>query len=105
MTDATPAEIMRRLDEVVKTLSELARDMREERISNAALYLKRETFDGLRGWDQAIVAGVRKDVEEMQNEQTKAADFRKQMIFTLALFAMTTVVTLGVAVSNLMSRA
>lgn len=104
MTDATPAEIMRRIDELVKTISDLVVQMREDRLTNAQLYLRREFYEEARKSDQKDIGEVAKDVEETQKEKKRNDDFKRTVALGFALFALTTIASLGLALTNFLAR-
>lgn len=111
MTDATPAEIMRRLDDVVTKVAEVAAQMSRDRESATKLYLPRETYGAdrrgdsyAREADKAAVAEVAKDVGRLESENKRNADFRRLASLGFAIAAITSLVTLSVALSNYLAR-
>lgn len=115
MSDPTPGEIMRRLDEVARQLGDLAGQLREDRQHAAAIYMRQDVYMAQRQADQAVVADLagdlishRKSTEASFAERDKAhqADvaFKRQAGLALAVLSITTVVNVAIALFTLFVR-
>lgn len=104
MTDATPAEIMRRLDDVSRQLVDVVSQLREDRMAAAKLYVTREVHTLSRERDNAAREEVAKDVFELKTENKRNSDFKRQVILGSAFLAATSLVTMSVAISNYLAR-
>lgn len=88
--EPSPAEIMRRLDDVVKRFEDVSKDVREFRNWAERLYVPRgEWVEGRRA-DQAATKEIAEDVSELK--ASKQADLAYRRQFTIAL--------IGVALSS-----
>jgi hypothetical protein len=109
-------EVLRRLDEVSRQLLDLAAQMREDRdkafttFVQQAVYNEREkTYAAQRLADQAVVADLHgdiktvetslgRDVEAIRKERQADAGFRRQVWLTMGALAITTLVTIVIAI-------
>ncbi|WP_311208714.1 MULTISPECIES: hypothetical protein [unclassified Aeromicrobium] len=80
--EPTLGEVMRRLDELVRTIASLAGEMREDRAHASATYVRRDVYLAERLADQAAVTDVVRDLDQLQKatQERDAADkaFRRQ---------------------------
>ena len=101
MTEPSSAEILRRLEEVVRSVERLASTME-------ANYVRREVYEAkhehLRTSLQADVKDVRDDVEDIKRLREKDGDRWKQLAFTVGGSLLLMLVTAAFAISNFMAR-
>lgn len=96
----TPAEIMRRLDEAIRQITDLAAQMREDRQAAAATYVRQDVYTSDRRLVDATIADVRHDVgahdtdietnrKAWENLNTKINDrFRQTVVMVVASLLM-----------------
>lgn len=100
--EPTLGEVMRRLDAVSRTLGDIAQQMREDRQHAAATYVRRDVFDEARRADQSAVREVAKDLDTMEVDRKKNADFRRQMGLALAVCVLGIFGSVGISLFNLL---
>jgi hypothetical protein len=122
VSEPTTGEVLRRLDEVSRQLVDLAREMKEDRAKAYAIFVQREvynerekTYAAQRTADQAVVAdlhgdikkvetNIGRDVEAIRKERQSDAGFRRQVWLTMGALAITTLVTIVIALLNFVTR-
>jgi uncharacterized protein (DUF1778 family) len=121
-SEPTMGEVLRRLDEVSRQLLDLAAQMREDRdkafttFVQQAVYNEREkTYAAQRLADQAVVADLHgdlktvetnlvRDVEAIRKARESDTGFRRQVWLTLGALAITTLVTIVIAIFNFVAK-
>jgi hypothetical protein len=122
VSEPTTGEVLRRLDEVSRQLVDLAREMKEDRAKAYAIFVQQEvynerekTYTAQRLADQAVVAdlhgdikkvetNIGRDVEAIRKERQSDAGFRRQVWLTMGALAITTLVTIVIALLNFVTR-
>jgi hypothetical protein len=115
-------EVLRRLDEVSRQLVDLAREMKEDRAKAYAIFVQQEvynerekTYTAQRLADQAVVADLHgdikkvetnlgRDIEGLRKVRESDAGFRRQVWLTMGALAITTLVTIVIALLNFVTR-
>jgi len=98
--EPTLGEIMRRLDSTVKSMAELAAQMRADRETAATTYVRRDWLDEARKADRALVHDVSKDLAGLEDERLRNANFRKQVGLGAALGVLPIMGAFGLAIYN-----
>lgn len=114
-------EVLRRLDEVSRQLLDLAREMKEDRDKAAAMFVhqavyneREKTYIAQRLADQAVVADLHGDIKQVETSLSRDIDtlrdgrkadqdWRRQVLLTIAVLAISTLVSIVLAVINLRS--
>lgn len=102
MTDSqpSPAEIMRRLDDVVKRFEDVSKDVREFRNWAERLYVPRgEWVEGRRA-DQGYIKDVAKDIAELQADRKNDQTWRRQILLAFAIAAFSAVVSVALFIAT-----
>jgi hypothetical protein len=120
--EPTNGEVLRRLDEVSRQLVALAGEMKEDRAKaytvfvQQAVYNEREkTYVAHRLADQAVVADLHGDIKKVETNLGREIDgiktdrkndvnFRRQVWLTMGALAITTLVTVVIAIINFVAR-
>lgn len=100
MPEPSNGEVMRRLDEVVRTLAGLAQEMRDDRRAAADTYVRKDVFTPMHDGTQRRIA----ELETENAEREKAQDaFRRQIIVGVVLLAIPALISLVVSFNNLVA--
>ena len=102
MTDSqpSPAEIMRRLDDVVKRFEDVSKDVREFRNWAERLYVPRgEWVEGRRA-DQGYIKDVAGDVADLKKKAEADATWRRQILLAFAVAAFSAIVSVALFVAT-----
>lgn len=120
--EPTMGEVMRRLDEVARQLAGLAEQMQRDRVAATAQALEdrkhaeetflrhdvyvanRSTDQANRAADQGMVANLFQDIKGIEKDRETDVAWRRQIILAVTLLTITTLVTVAIAVSNLLAR-
>lgn len=102
--EPTTGEIVRRLDAIAGQLTEVIREIKDDRAHNAETYVRQDVYIAQRLADQAVVADVASDVRSIKDDRKAEESKKRAQNLTLALFAITTVVTLALGIANLLTR-
>ena len=111
--EPTLGEVMRRLDSLVSTVSDLVHQLREDRRHNANTYVRRDWQEEARNADHAMIREIAKDVAEMQRqrdldakaqraEAERQSNFRRQVGLGAALGILSIAGMFGLAIFNLL---
>lgn len=100
--EPTLGEVMRRLDSVASTMSDLAVQMREDRQHAASTYVRRDVYAAERIADHADVEDVRRDVRALDEERTAMRNFRRQVGLGAALGLLGIAGSFGIAIFGLL---
>lgn len=99
--DPTPAELWRRLEDVLRRFEDVAKDVREFRNWAERLYVPRmEWVEARKVFDERIgnVAGRVKDLEDDSDDNRT---FRRQVLLALSVAAFSAFVAVTIAVAGL----
>jgi len=98
--EPTLGEAVRRLDDVARRLDTITQrlDRRdtyiEENFVRASVWLE------ARKADQAMVSNLAQDIGAVQQDRRSDAGFRRQVLLALSVLAVTTLVSIALAVAN-----
>jgi hypothetical protein len=102
--EPTMGEVLRRLDEVSRQLLDLAAQMREDRDKAAATFVRQDVYQAQRIADQAVVADLNGDIRAVNKARESDAGFRRQVWLTMGALAITTLVTIVIAIFNFVAK-
>lgn len=74
--EPTMGEVMRRLDDVSRQMTELAREMKEDRAAASATFVRQDVYIAQRQADQAVAADTASDVRALRLEVETAESKR-----------------------------
>lgn len=103
-SEPTLGEVVRRLDEVSRQLVNIV-----ERLERRDTYIE-ENFVRQRVWiearkgDQGVVANLAQDIGALQQDRRTDAGWRRQQTLTLIVLGITTLVSIALAVANIVVR-
>src|ERR1700754_155213 len=97
-------EVLRRVDDLVREIKALAEQMRDDRVHAAQTFVRLDVYASDRRGDALAVTEAQKDLAEMQSNAKADANWRRQVMLALAVLAITTLVTVGIAISNYLAR-
>ena len=125
-SEPTLGEVLRRLDDVSRQMTELAREMKADRAEAAATYVRQDVYVAQRQAMEAMVADLHGDVKKVntdlglkiqatkddlgrevktiKDDRKTDVAFRRQAWLTMGALAVTTVVTIVVTLVNLLTR-
>lgn len=104
MSEPTMGEVLRRLDEVSRQLLDLAGQMREDRNTAAATFVRQDVYQAQRIADQAVVADLNGDIRAVKKSHESDAGFRRQVWLTMGALAVTSLITVAIAIINFLAR-
>jgi hypothetical protein len=100
----TLGEILRRLEDAIRQISELAKQMREDRVYANQTYVRQDVYNANRTADELRVLEAQKDLDEVNRLREVDNNWRRQIMLAVAILSITTLVTIAIAISNYMSR-
>jgi hypothetical protein len=101
MSEPTPGEIMRRLEDNTAWLNRISAQLREDRDRADLRYVPRVEWIEARGRIGERIEDVAGDVEDLQTESRSAAAFRRQSLLLFAIAAFSGVVAVAIAAIGL----
>lgn len=100
MSEPTPGELMRRLDDVARRFEDTVKEVREFRSWAERLYVPRgEWVEGRRA-DQLKVTEVVGDVLELKQKAQSDVTWRRQVLLAFAIAAFSAVVSVALFVAT-----
>lgn len=111
----TLGEALRRLDEVVRQLSDLAREMKTDRIDAGKTYVRQDMYIEARNFDAAITADLHGDIASLKADTTRdlaslkedrKADiaFRRQVLLAFAIAGVGWLLSVALTVATFLAR-
>lgn len=115
MSEPTMGEVLRRLDEVSRQLLDLARELKQDRAEAAATYVRQDVYFAERRAGEATVADLHGDIKKVETnlgreiggiktDRKNDVAFRRQIWLAVGTLSVTLVVTIVLAVINLLAR-
>jgi hypothetical protein len=102
--EPTLGEILRRLDDVSRQLIDLTREIKDDRAATAATYVRQDVYLAQRLADQSVVADLHGDIRTVKDERKKDNDWKRQQNLTLAGLTVTVLVSIALAIVNIVAR-
>ena len=102
--EPTLGEVLRRLDEVSRQLIDTSREMKEDRKSAAATYVRQDVYIAQRQADAAVLADTHGDIQSIKDDRRKDADWKRQQNLFLAGLTITALVSIAIAIANIVAR-
>jgi hypothetical protein len=102
--DPTLGEILRRLDDLSRQLIDLTREIKEDRTTSAATYVRQDVYLAQRHADAAVLADIHGDIAAVREERKKDNDWRRQLNLALASLTITVLVSISLAIVNIVAR-
>lgn len=97
-------EVLRRVDDLVRQITDVASKMREDRAHAEQTFVRRDVYESDRRATAIHEVEAQKDVDELQRHREADLNWRRQASLAYALLAITTLVTIALAVSNYLAR-
>lgn len=97
-------ELMRRVEDLVRQITDVSNKIREDRLHAEATFVRRDVYDANRFADDRRNLESAKDVDELNRHREADAQWRRQVMLAIAVLAITTLVTVAIAVSNYLAR-
>jgi len=104
MTDPTPGEIMRRLDEVAAQMLRILAEIASDRSRAEQLYVLREAWSLAREADRGHVHDLEKDVEQLKTDRDGDLTYRRQILLALAVASFSAIVSTAIAIFAFLVR-
>lgn len=102
--EPTLGEVLRRLDEVSRQLVDITREIKEDRSAAAATYVRQDVYIAQRQADAAVVADIHGDIKSIKDDRRKDNDWKRQQNLSLAALAITVLVSIALAIVNIVAR-
>ena len=114
-TEPNMGEIVRRLDQIVVQLSEMTREIKEDRKEAALTYVHQNVYLAQRQADAAVVADLHgdiqtvktelgRDIKGIQDDRKTDLGWRRQMWLAIGVLAVTSLIGVAGLVINFTSR-
>jgi hypothetical protein len=97
-------ELMRRVEDLVRQITDVSNKMREDRIHAEATFVRRDVYDANRAAEDRRNIEAQKDVDDLNRHREADAQWRRQVMLALATMAIGLMVTIAIAVSNYLAR-
>lgn len=102
--EPTLGEVLRRLDDLISKVGDLAKELKEDRASAAATFVRQDVYVAQRLADQAVVADLNGDIQAVKADRAKDSDWKRQQNLSLAVMAITVLVSIALAIANFVAR-
>ena len=102
--EPTMGEVIRRLDAIAAQLTEVVKEIKDDRAQNAATFVRQDVYHANRKADQAVVANLNQDIGGLQADRKADAAWRRQSNLTLAVLAISSLVSIALALTGLLTR-
>ena len=104
MTDEpTLGEVIRRLDDITRQLVDLTRELKEDRSSAAATFVRQDVYMAQRHADHATTADLHGDIQTIRTDRAKDLDWRRQVLLWGAGLTITTLVSIALAITAVLA--
>jgi hypothetical protein len=97
-------EILRRLDDVVGQVASIAGRLHEDRLRAETTYVRLDVYNSDRRGDSDRRHDLQRDLDDLQRHNETDAQWRRQMLLAFAVLALTSLVTIALAISNYLAR-
>src|SRR5680860_426343 len=106
MVDVEPTmgEVMRRLDATSRQMRDLATELRDREIQNAATYMRGDLYEETRSTDRQRVDHLNEQLAKLVKSRVSDATFRRQTMLTIIVMVVTILANVGIGVSNMIAR-
>jgi hypothetical protein len=104
MNDPTMGEILRRLDDVVGQVASIAGRLHEDRLRAETTYVRLDVYNADRRGEDRANAEIQRDLDDLKRHNDTDAQWRRQMLLAFAVLAITSLVTIALAISNYLAR-
>ena len=98
------AELGRMLQALKEQIADAITKMREDRTHAEATFVRRDVYESDRRATAIRDVEAQKDLDELQRHREADANWRRQIMLAVAVLAITSLVTIAIAVSNYMAR-
>ena len=102
--EPTLGEVIRRLDAITAQLTEVVREIKDEREKNAATFVRQDVYVAQRQADAAVVADLHSEIRGVKEDRKRDVDWKRQQNLALAGLAITTLVSIALAVIGFIVR-
>lgn len=97
MSEPTLGEVMRRLDDTARTLRDHAAALAADRAYAAQTYVLQKVYE-------VSTNALQDDIDDLRKARDAEQNFRRQALLGAAFLAITTVVSIALAIANLLTR-
>lgn len=98
------ALILQRIETIIDRQSDLTKRLDALSESLAATYVPRGEYEARRETLNQHIKSLEKDIEDMRQQEKADVSFRRQVSLSLGLLAITTLVTISIAITNMLTR-
>lgn len=106
--DLTLGEAVRRFEVAITSLqnqlASLTEELREERRSNERIYVRKDVYASDQKLNKSRMEDIEEDIDQINKRHDEELGFRRQVLLAGALLAITTLVSIAIAISNLLAR-
>lgn len=99
--EPTLGEVVRRLDQVATQLTGIVDRLERRDTYIEENFLRESVWTEARKADQAMVANLYQDIGALQKDRETDAGWRRQVLLTIAVLAISSLVSIALAVANL----
>lgn len=104
MSEPTLGEVVRRLEDVVRQVADVAAQLSSDRRDAAQTYVNRETYRADQRLTDSRLAAIVKDVGELDDAREKDIAWRRVSSFNLAITSAGWLVTIALALFMYLTR-
>jgi len=102
--EPTMGEVIRRLDAIALQLTEVVREIKDDRAENAKTFVRQDVYMAQRQSDAAVVADLHGEVRAVKAARDKDVETQRTRNLTLAVLAITTIVSIALGIANILAR-
>jgi len=104
VSEPTPGEITRWLENLQRQITDVLAKVVEDRRHADDVYMRRDVYNSDQRGDALGLAEVQRDVDDLKRHRETDALWRRQIMLAVAVLAITSLVTVAIAVSNYLAR-
>lgn len=112
INEPTLGEVLRRLDDVVKQLGDISREIKEDRAVAAGTYVRQDVYMAERAAQSAVVADLhgdiqaakvelRADVKALKDQRQAEVNARRQVWLAIGGVAVTSLIAIAALIVNI----
>lgn len=104
MSEPTMSEVVRRLDDLRLQIIDTVAKMRDDKRHADDTFVRRDVYESDRRAIAIQAVEAQKDVDELSRHREADAQWRRQIMLAVAVLAITSLVTVAIAISNYLAR-
>lgn len=102
--EPTIGEVIRRLDSIALQLTEVVKEIKDDRADNAKTFVRQDVYIAQRQADQAVVADLHGDIRTVKADRQKDTESQRQRNLTMAVLAISSVISIALGIAGILAR-